>query len=259
MATEEDLYILDNSVFKTLFPLDEEKVKNKLYILNELNRMKSNLPTEFVIPDTLVYSKGELKGFSMERVYGPTLETILNSKSFSLKDKLSFLRNIGVLLSKMDDFRRCGEKAFINDLHSSNIIICDGKIKIIDLDSAKVNDSVSFPSRYLTPFSLVRDVSKYQKSLGRFGFVEADMNSDLYCYGIIILNFIFGKNVSGIKINDFYEMINFLESCGISSDLIYYFDLLVKNDNNINPYPFIDSLNEHVLEKTRTLEIKRSY
>lgn len=259
VATEEDLFIFDDRVFKTLFPLDTEKCKNKIYILNELNRIKNILPREFIIPDTLIYTKGELKGFSMQRVQGLTLDSVLKSNSFSFKDKLSFLKNIGIILSKLNDVRRSGENVFINDLHSSNILVSNQGIRIIDLDSARVNDSVSFPARYLTPFSMVRDVDKYVKSNNRFGYIEADQNSDLYCYSIILLNFIFGKNISGIKVNDFYEILNFLESCGINRDLIYSFDLLIKNENNVNPYPFVESLDEKVLEKAKMLEIKRSY
>lgn len=254
MSTEEDLYFFKDSVFKTLFPLDTDKVNHKLYILRSLDELRDVFPSELCIPHSLVYSGDEIKGFAMDKIRGKNLETILRDDSFPIKDKITILRNIGILLSRLD------KRFFINDLHASNILVTpDNGIKVIDLDSSKINDSVSFPSRYLTPFSLVKDVDKYKKSSNRFGYIEADRNSDYYCFAIIILNFIFGKNISGIKRNDFYEILNFLESCGIHKDLIYSFDLLISEKDNVNPYELLSSIDSKMISKARTLEIKRSY
>ena len=69
-----------------------------------------------------------------------------------------------------------------------------------------------------------------------------DENIDLYCYVIVILNYLYGENINNISIEEFYDYLNYLDSLKINYNLLECFERIVSNGNNINPVGYIDAL-----------------
>ena len=135
---------------------------------------------------------------------------------------------------------------YLNDLHESNFMVnFDTKdLCVIDLDSCKISNNFCFPSRYLTKNGLLNNVSKYNIDNYRHGsYVLANKDSDMYCYIILILNYLFGENINNISLNTFYDYLNYLEFVGIEEGLINCFRRIVSYGENVNPSEYLSTLN----------------
>ncbi|HOZ88888.1 MAG TPA: hypothetical protein PK737_01455, partial [Bacilli bacterium] len=80
-------------------------------------------------------------------------------------------------------------------------------------------------------------------------------NTDLYCFSIIILNLLYGDNVQRLNLADYYEYLEYLETVGVSSELIAVFSKLYNLGNNENPLELIDQLPDD-LRSTHNLAFK---
>ena len=67
-----------------------------------------------------------------------------------------------------------------------------------------------------------------------------DLNSDLYCYNIMILNYLYQDNITKLDISEFYEYLNYLISINFPYELVDAFNKLFENTDNINPYELLD-------------------
>ena len=63
-------------------------------------------------------------------------------------------------------------------------------------------------AKYLTPKSLFTAVQgKYQLAdpdCPTYGYVVADENTDLYCYTMMFLNYLYGENASKFTLEEYY-------------------------------------------------------
>ena len=78
-----------------------------------------------------------------------------------------------------------------------------------------------------------------------------DENTDLYCYSMMILNYLYGSNVNNLKLEEYYEYLNYLESLGINSELINIWAKLLVNANNENPVDYLNSLSDEQVYRSR--------
>ena len=135
---------------------------------------------------------------------------------------------------------------YLSDVHDSNFIVNsdNGDLTVVDLDSCKIKGNQSLPSRYLTPFSLLNNAkSKYQiNTKGNLGYVTADEESDIYCYVIMILNYLYKGNLDSVSVDEFYEYLNYLEDIGVNQELVDNFGRVVINKPNENPVNYLDTL-----------------
>ena len=149
---------------------------------------------------------------------------------------------------------------YINDLHESNFIVTkDDRIKVIDIDSCKINDNGIFNSKYLSSKSFIKEIYKYGKndennskyktydtyhkySTDITGAFIPDENTDLYCYIIVILNFLYEANIQNFTLQEFYDYLEYLQSLGIDHELISSFEKIASESNNDNPYELLYSL-----------------
>lgn len=124
------------------------------------------------------------------------------------------------------------------------------KVNGVNLDSAKIGNNNACAARFLTPFSLLNSaVEKYNinKDENASGYVVADENTDLYCYIIMILNYLYGESINNVDIVRFYDYLNYLESIGVNKELIENFGKILINKDNENPIELLDSItNEQV-------------
>lgn len=64
----------------------------------------------------------------------------------------------------------------------------------------------------------------------------------MYCYIIIILNYLYGSNINNINLEDFYEYLNYLEHLKINIKLLETFESIVSYKETQNPKDLIETL-----------------
>ena len=158
------------------------------------------------------------------------------------------------IIQAMDYLRKNPQlkKFYLNDLHDSNIMVnpVNGDISIIDLDSAKIGKDTFFGARFLSPRALLNNtrgkyniIDQEQNSyLHSLAYVDADRNTDLYCYTIMILNFLYKNYINNLSLEEYYEYLNYLESIGLNKELVDAFYCIVSNEENKNPSSYLESI-----------------
>lgn len=260
--SESDIYEISfngkKKIVKRVSINSGQTFENKIRTVEKLNKLRLMLPSSFCIPESLVCDDEELIGFMLPKVNGKVLSNYLNNKKVQTKDKIEILKQIGLTLEKIEVLRnrKIADNLFISDLHESNIIVNKNKINIVDLDSCKIEDNLASPSKYLGIDSLASNIpNKYEISNYKYnkGYINPSEETDLYCYIIILLNYISGKNINLYSIEEYNDYMNYLESNGIDKELIYILSRIVTEDKNINPYELLDSLNEKQLLLARNI------
>ena len=291
ISTEANFYKMNYlgkvKVFKSLHKTSGPIFANKLFTLEMLNEYREILPSNFVLPESLISVDKEIKGFSLPLIKGINLESFLADKNIKSKTKLLYIKKIGEILEQLDHIRNNSnlDSIYLNDLHASNFIV-DSKnqdIKVVDLDSCRICDSKPFIARYLTPLSLLNRAPGqnkydiYQKELikeqnsseigfsvlqmmsyeeyesyyckyanyrDQLGFVNSNQESDLYCYVILFLNYLYGENVGSFNLEQFYDYIYYLEKIGFNEELIKSIIKIVTSAPNDNIGQYLNTITE---------------
>lgn len=267
LCSEGDLYEFDyrgnKKMVKKFYHQNGQVFANKLYTIEMLDSNREYLPDNFCIPDNLLVVSGKAEAFTSPFVEGKNLSTIFHNRKIEPKEQIEFLKKIGELLQQMKNIRKYTplNDIFLNDLHQSNFIVTpNGQIKVIDLDSCKIGTNDPFLARYLTPFALLNYVdNKYKINVqeGSQGYVVADENSDIYCYIITILNYLYGKSVNNMTPDQFYDYMNYLDHIKINKNLIQAFEKILTNTKNENPLPYLDTIKNEQVYKAREAIYKR--
>ncbi len=256
-------------ILKKLYHDKGEIFGNKLYTINALIDKKSEINMEeLIMPEALGVVSQEIVGPIMSYIPGINLSYILASSDleFSLKQKIAYLQEVGTILKKMHKVREYTSvnDFYLNDIHEGNFILNTktNHINAVDLDSAKIGNNIPFPSYYLGPFGLHTYSSKYQETdpdhfIG--AFYKINENTDIYCYIMIILKFIYQYDVINMMPEEFYNYLEYMSNLGISKELIDIFSTILINKDNINPYeyleeliPFYDKLNRNTFVRVRS-------
>ena len=255
---ESSLYLfsdLDGSehskkILKTFRVTRGPSFDNKIKTIDSLIELRNNPDMQqFVLPEKLIMVNREIIGYSMPYVPSTNLNVLLTNPKVGVEYKIKFLKEIGGILRKMKSLRESGiaEGFYLNDMHESNFIIDSetGHVKVVDLDSAKIGNNIPFISKYLSPYSsLKRFPQKYISAPNHctFGDFIPDENTDLYCYTIMILNLLSGIAFSSIKVNEFFEYMDYLRNIGINGELIDIFAKIYSKEPNENPDTLLDDL-----------------
>lgn len=269
--TEGTLYVLPIKnrwatafkLLKRLYLTNGKVFGNKLQTINSLIDNKEELAIdEIVFPEKIATVGGEIVGFTMPLIESINLSTALKSQEISNERKINYLKQIGEILAKMKlrrDYTSITD-FYINDLHESNFIVDkNDTVKVIDIDSCKINGNGIFNSKYLSRKSFISEVYKYGKnnecninpdypytyhkySTDITGAFVPDENTDLYCYIIVILNFLYGNNIGAFTLQEFYDYLEYLQKIGINQELLSYFEKIATCSENENPYELLDSL-----------------
>ena len=259
--TEAKMYELEKGrkpyILKKLYNDQGPTFANKLYTLEMLNTNRDYIPDSFVLPENLVSVNQKVVGFTTPLMPGTNLQEILDDSHMDIKEKIYYLKRIGEILENIKNVRRYTplKDFFINDLHESNFIVNRQKkqLYVVDTDSCKIADNLTFCSRYLSPFSLCsKTVSKKYSVIDTStvgGYIMPDENSDLYCYSIILLNFLYDNNVNGMELDEFYTYLTYLSDIKVDKELIDIFANLLTAKHNQNPYYLLDTLTYEQLGK----------
>lgn len=236
LNTEADLFIMktkdkwniEYKMLKTLFCTEGVNFSNKLFTINELidNRSVINID-ELVLPEKLLIVDGQVNGFIMPYIENTNFEEILNDINISNLQKIEYFKQISHILHKMDNLRNNSDITdfYLNDLHASNFILNKktGKINVVDLDSCKINGNKPFAAKYLTPFSPISSMkAKYRvnKEINFLGYIIPDKNTDLYCYIMTLMNFLFKGRISSLGRDNYYLYLEYLRSINYPYELL---------------------------------------
>lgn len=236
LNTEADLFIMktkdkwniEYKMLKTLFCTEGANFSNKLFTINELidNRSVINMD-ELVLPEKLLIVDGQVNGFIMPYIENTNFEEILNDINISNLQKIEYFKQISHILHKMDNLRNNSDITdfYLNDLHASNFILNKktGKINVVDLDSCKINGNKPFAAKYLTPFSPISSMkAKYRvnEEINFLGYIIPDKNTDLYCYIMTLMNFLFKGRISSLGRDNYYLYLEYLRSINYPYELL---------------------------------------
>lgn len=255
-----------NKIFKKLYINNGANFANKLYTLEMLDQNKDYLPNSFLIPDYLVSILGEVKGFTTPKIEGIPLSTFLLTNKSDYGEDIFYLRKIGEILIQLENIRKYTplKQIYINDLHESNFIINNNRkeLHVIDLDSCKISHNKTFPSKLLITNELIRTCpNKYE--IVKDGIItehiKINRNTDLYCYTIIILNYLYGSNISNMSIVEFYNYLNYLNKIGVDKTLTDIFNNLLTPKDNINPVNYLDTLTNEQIVRAKEYVYRKTY
>ena len=234
--TEADLFIMKTKekwdikykMLKAFFCTEGPTFSNKLFTINELidNRNIINID-ELVLPERLLVVDDCIIGFIMPYIDSVNFEAILNDTSISNLTKIEYFKQISCILKKMDNLRKNSPITdfYLNDLHASNFILNKktGKINVVDLDSCKINGNKPFAAKYLTPAYPISGMkAKYRlnEELQFSGYIIPDKNTDLYCYVMTLMNFLFKGRISSLGKEGYYLYLEYLRSINYPYELL---------------------------------------
>ncbi len=257
-------YYGKEKLLKKLHRTDGIIFANKLYTIGALNANKDSMPSNFVLPESLVSINKKIEAFTMKYIKGINLSVILNNPDITYEEKIHYLKSIGRILEQMQNIRKYTNlnNFYLGDIHEDNFLVERDKqeIYIVDLDSCKIAGNKSFPGRYLTNSSLIKyNNTKYQtlSQTDDLADYKIDENTDIYCYIIMILNYLYDGRVDRLSLDKFYDFINYLEDIKVNIELIECFNKIVVGGNNINPYNYLDTLTPKQVAGARRLYKKK--
>lgn len=257
-------YYGKEKLLKKLHRTDGIIFANKLYTIEALNANKDSMPSNFVLPESLVSINKKIEAFTMKYIKGINLSVILNNPDITYEEKIHYLKSIGRILEQMQNIRKYTNlnNFYLGNIHEDNFLVERDKqeIYIVDLDSCKIAGNKSFPGRYLTNSSLIKyNNTKYQtlSQTDDLADYKIDENTDIYCYIIIILNYLYDGRVDRLSLDKFYDFINYLEDIKVNIELIECFNKIVVGGNNINPCNYLDTLTPKQVAGARRLYKKK--
>ena len=258
-------YLDKDLVLKALHYSEGPIFANKLYTIEMLDTYRYSLPHSFCIPSHLVSVNKKVVGFALPFIHGENFMTLMRDHSISEEEKLYYYKRIGDILEQLRNIRKYTslKDVYINDLHEGNIIINPNnkEVSLIDLDSCKIGTNCSFPSKYLSKGELLEDKPfkyKYNQDDNGSGYLIANENSDIYCYIVMLINYLIGDNLWRISKNEFLELLDYLSCIGFDKELLDCLHLLLENDkDNKNPRDYLDTLTPKQLTKARRFYVGR--
>lgn len=255
--TEAELYVLpvktkwesSNKILKRLYVTNGPLFGNKLQTINSLIDLKEEINMkEIVFPEKIAVINQQVVGYTMELINSVNLGVVLNSTKITNERKLKYLYQIGEILEEMQKVRRYTNVSdfYLNDLHENNFVVnlLTDTIKVVDIDSCKINGNYTFASKYLTEKSLISSIRKYEHEENQTcgGTFKPTYNTEIYCYVMIILNTLYGGGIHRIPIQDFYNYLDYLLLIGIDKNLIFNIEKVLTNGQNENPYKLLESI-----------------
>lgn len=231
---------------------------NKIYTLEAIDVNRDYIPDYFIKPEYLMSIARRIEAFAMSLVKGVNLSMILNDSNIETEEKKLYLRRIGQILKEMKNIRKYTPLSdfYIGDLHEDNLIVDANsrEVYVADFDSCKILGNKTFYPKYLTSSSLISNLDgKYKRNDDNPYLVnyEVDENTDLYCYNIMILNYLYGGVVNNLQITEFYDYLNYLNDIKIDLHLLECFNKIVSNGDNENPVDYIETLTQEQIGRAR--------
>lgn len=241
---------IEKKTFKKLYTDEGDSFGNKLMTVNALIDNKEFIDIdELVMPEKLVAVDDQIVGFTMPYIENTNLSDILKDNSISNKIKIDYLKEIGSILNKMKKVREHGEikDFYLNDLHEANFVLNHNtnKINVVDMDSCKINGNKPFVAKYLTPCSPISDMNNKYIINDEFkypGYIVANENSDLFCYNVMILNYLYKDTITKLNKEEYYTYLQYLMDIDFPFDLVTSFSKIYEYTDNVNSMEYLEEI-----------------
>lgn len=194
------------------------------------------------------------RAYSAARIKGMDLADELSHPNTSLESKIDYLKQVGKILSDMEEIRKKHphlSNFFYNDIHERNFLVTSDNIVYgIDLDSCSIADNIPIQGMYPLFMSKIKKLyEKYPRCDKVCEFstsIVPSKNLDLYCYIIMILNFMYGaQSYNRWNPTTLNNYLNYLESHGGNLEFLYALSCIYDTDrDNINPDYLLDYIKE---------------
>jgi hypothetical protein len=255
--TEAEIFIIPNKdgwnknrkILKKLYCDEGDTFGNKLLTVNALIDRKDviNIP-EVILPDKIAIYNKTVIGFTLDYIKNINFGTLLNSNRISDKEKRRLLTEVDTILVKIKQLRdnNVVPNFYLNDLHEGNFIynVDSKKLNVVDLDSCKIAGNHPFASKYLSPFSEVSRLPyKYHVNpeINYPGYIIPDENSDLYCYNMMVLNYLYHDKAYHLHGAELFDYIAYLRTLGYSYEALDVFYRMFTSAKNESIGPYIES------------------
>jgi hypothetical protein len=280
ISTEGELFVVPRSlktkgqplVLKRFNFISDKMNINKIITIEYLiaNKDKINIP-EIILPSALASnSKEKIIGFIMPYITNVNLAVLFEDKDISSRQKKQWLIEINNILLKIKKLRDQNiiPNFYLNDLHLGNFIynLKTNKVNVIDIDSCRILDNKPFPAKYLDIDSPIKDLpQKYisNPDLDYNGNYIANQDSDLYCYNMMILDYLFRGNLFLLKKEVYDDYLNYLNGIGFSKQLTDVYAKLYDScpNDSIGPYLSEIELTDDMIRRSKSMayEGKRKY
>ena len=221
-----------------------EYLKMKQYTLGLLLENKLELQNlKIAIPEDGVKIDGVLRGYQAKYIKGSPLSYVLYDTGVSLDMKISCLKQVGLLLREMEQIRNSNSNLgnlFYNDIHEKNFLVTsNNEVMGIDFDSCSILDNTPVQGLYSM---MLRENqinnSKYRQCArvcdDSTEYV-VDKNLDLYCYMMMVLNFMYGVPMYMWNSRKLNKYLDYLESINTNKELLYALSRIYDDrDDNVN-------------------------
>ena len=259
-------WVKEDKIFKKFFVTNGKEFSNKMYTINSLIDYKDKINIdELVIPDCLVSINSTIVGYAMDLINGVNLSQIIYDSKIDIKEKIRILKQIGEVLEKMKNVRKYTSvnDFYIGDIHEENIMVTnDGDIKVIDLDSSKILNNQASPTRYLQSLKRKGIIfnQKYNIDEVNPDIITPNIQTDYYCYMILLLNTLYQGDITKLDMKDFYLYLEFLKSIGINNELLDNLNNIYTSKPNHNIEYLLDSIgNEAYQARKEVFKMKTRF
>lgn len=256
VTSEGDIALVNDKAIKLFRRTSGDYFSNKLFTIHSLADDQSlKSIKELVLPEKIITIDKKIVGFTMPHVKGVTLEEYLDS-DVSIDLKINALKKVGNILEKMKELRIKNQMPdfFINDLHEKNFIVnLDSKeVSVVDLDSCSIDGNLKFGSKYLSYLTPLDGFKKYKKveTFTCGADYIPSMDTDLYCYIIMVLNFLSNIDFHKLSVEEANKYFEYLSNIGLNKELLDNISKIYSEDKNVNIADSLDYIKE-VIGKSR--------
>jgi hypothetical protein len=255
--TEAEIFIIPNKdgwnknrkILKKLYCDEGDTFGNKLLTVNALIDRKDLINiAEMILPDKIAIYNKSIIGFTLDYIKNINFATLLKNSHIPDDEKRRLFVEINNILIKMKQLRENNAipQFYLNDLHEGNFIynIETKHINVVDLDSCKIAGNHPFASKYLTPFSLASALPyKYHVNpeVNYPGYIIPDENSDLYCYNMMVLNYLYHDKAYCMHESELFDYLAYLRTLGYNYEALDVFYKMFTSAKNESIAPYIEA------------------
>ena len=248
----------NSTLIKKLYLTDGKRVQRKEETLDVVKDSELSTYKELVLPNEIVTIGGKKSGFTINEVTDSVnLSLFLSNPKIHDRYKMDVLKKIGELVKKV----QCQSQEFyFGDLQDLNILVGkDREIYVVDLDSSAVTRRNPIEAKYIVIDRKTHEVNKYK--VNKLKKTYPSRNTDLFCYNIMVLNYIAGEKTTRYTYDEYYDYIGYLEYIGLPKSLIEIYMNLYNEKDNESVVDYLDEIesiprsNQKTYRKLKQLNI----
>ncbi len=253
----EDIYtgLYKKTDFKNKNIAEMNPTTSKLYTIATLADYKEQIGIEEIcIPQVLV----EIEEYEMISYFlipeienSENLGIILKDTKISSEEKINYLYQAGKILDRILGLD-LDIKINIGDLREYNFIVDQAKkVHIVDTDSFYLHIGYLPESYYLPSMcSAFREQPKKYRN-------KINDNTDIWCYISMIFNTLLDNKIYILEKEDYFNYLKYLKYLGFKEDILLCFKKIFSEEENKNPYQYLDQIPLDKLEETNNRSYKK--